>query len=77
VTGSREEGWRNALGRDRRARRASGTLAQASAWTHRAATLTIVWLREGDRPDHDLLLEQATRLGGILGCEFELNVRAF
>jgi hypothetical protein len=24
-----------------------------------------------------LLLEEATRLGGILGSEFELNVRAF
>ena len=48
----------------------------AGTWTRRADTLSIVWLREGDLPDHDLLLEEATRLGGVLGSEFELNVRA-
>jgi hypothetical protein len=38
--------------------------------------LTVVWYREGDPPDHDLLGEEAARLAAILGVGLDLNVRA-
>src|SRR5262249_40309227 len=49
----------------------------AGTWTRGADTLTIVWLREDHLSDHDLLLEEAVRLGRVLGSELELNVIAF
>jgi hypothetical protein len=50
--------------------------AVAGTWTRNAGTLTVVWFREGDPPDHDLLREEAANLAAILGTELDLNVRA-
>jgi hypothetical protein len=48
----------------------------AGTWTRKAGTLNVVWYRESDPPDHDLLEEEAARLAAILGVGLDLNVRA-
>jgi winged helix DNA-binding protein len=46
----------------------------AGTWTRKAGTLTVVWFREAEPPDQNLLEEEAMRLAGILGTELALNV---
>jgi DNA glycosylase AlkZ-like len=46
----------------------------AGTWKRKAGTLTVVWFGEAERPDHDLLGEEALRLAGILGTELALDV---
>jgi hypothetical protein len=46
----------------------------AGTWTRKAGTLTVVWFREAEPPDQDLLAEEAARLAGILDTELALTV---
>ena len=46
----------------------------AGTWTRKADTLAVAWFDEADPPDHDLLDQEATRLGAVLGVEFDLRV---
>ena len=46
----------------------------AGTWTRKADTLTVAWFGEADRPDHDLLGEEAARLADFLGTELDLRV---
>ena len=48
----------------------------AGTWTRKAGRLTVAWLREADRPDHDLLVDEAARLAATLGTELDLDVTA-
>ena len=48
----------------------------AGTWTRKGGRLTVAWLREADRPDHDLLEDEAARLAATLGTELDLDVTA-
>jgi hypothetical protein len=48
----------------------------AGTWTRKAGTLTVSWFGEADPPEHDLLVEEASRLAALLGTELELSVTA-
>jgi len=51
---------------------ASGVVA--GTWTRKAGTLTVAWFGEANPREHDLLVEEASRLGAVLGTELDLSV---
>jgi winged helix DNA-binding protein len=51
---------------------ASGVVA--GTWTRKAGTLTVAWFDEANPPEHDLLVEEASRLSAVLGTELALSV---
>jgi DNA glycosylase AlkZ-like len=48
--------------------------AVAGTWTRKAGTLTVAWFGEANPPEHDLLVEEASRLAAVLGTELDLSV---
>ena len=53
---------------------ASGVVA--GTWTRKAGTLTVAWFGGANPPEHDLLVEEASRLAAVLGTELDLSVTA-
>ena len=51
---------------------ASGVVA--GTWKRNAGTLTVAWFGEANPPEHDLLVEEASRLAAVLGTELDLSV---
>jgi hypothetical protein len=51
---------------------ASGVVA--GTWTRKAGTLTVAWFGEAKPPEHDLLVEETSRLAAVLGTELDLTV---
>ncbi len=53
---------------------ASGVVA--GTWKHKAGTLTVAWFAETNPPEHDLLVEEASRLAAVLGADLDLSIIA-